>query len=81
MTTTEFDIEIVKDATGEFMVVGVEGLTEAGTDFVDAYVTPDPARLYVVDAGHIVIPEDNASALIASAMEQGLRVFDQREDA
>jgi hypothetical protein len=64
------DVEITKDATGETMMVGVQGMTEEGVDFVEAYPTP----ALVVDADRIVVSEDELESLIASAEADGLTV-------
>jgi hypothetical protein len=66
------DIEITKDTTGELMVAQVEGLTEAGIDFVDSYTNE---RMVVVDAGRIVIPEEDVPALVAACKQSGMGVL------
>ena len=69
------DIGITKDASGEFMVARVEGLTPEGEEFVDSYVPrSNPAALNVVDAGDIVIPEQDIDDVVASATGLGLTV-------
>lgn len=69
------DIEITKDATGELMVAQAEGLTEAGTDFVDAYTNE---QMVVVDAGRIIIPEADIDAFVLAGQLVGLRVEVER---
>jgi hypothetical protein len=53
------------------MVVQVEGLTEAGIEFVDAYTDDE---LYVVDAGRIIIPEQRLPRLTRWCESEDLRV-------
>lgn len=65
------DIEVTRDRTGETMVVHLEGLTEAGTEFLDAY---NPLEMVVVDSGRIIIPEQNLDALMESCKRDGLTV-------
>jgi len=65
------DLEIIKDDTGEFMVAAVRGISDAGIEFVDAYVT---AKLQAIDAGLIVIPESDLEDLLARAKLRDLTV-------
>jgi hypothetical protein len=65
------DVEITKDATGEFMVAQAEGITDEGAEFVDSYMS---AEMHVVDSGRIVLPESAMPAFIEAAKGAGLRV-------
>jgi hypothetical protein len=67
------DIEITKDA-GEGMVAVVAGITDAGIEFVDAYVFGD---MQVVDAGRIIIWERDLDHLLTQAKEAGLLTVEQ----
>jgi len=67
------DIEVQPDKTGELMVTGINGLTEAGEEFVDRYVPPH-GLMVAVDAGRIVIRETDLDDLIARATSEGLTV-------
>ena len=51
--------------SGEFMVTLVEGLTEKGVEWVDAYLGTD--QLVVADSGRIVIPSDEQERLMGEA--------------
>lgn len=66
------DIDITKDRTGETMVVQAEGLTEAGTEFVDAYLVSE--EMTVVDSGRIIIWERDLPTFVHAAEESGLEV-------
>jgi len=69
------DIEVTRDATGELMVAGVTGLTDAGIAFCDSWVPRRAgAGLYVVDADRLVIEEEDLAAFIAEARSRGLQV-------
>src|SRR5262245_66192217 len=70
------DLEIVKDRTGETMMVGVQGLTEEGIDFVEAFPTP----ALVVDADRIVVAEAELEGLIDAARRGGLSITAIGED-
>lgn len=63
------DLEITRD--GELMVAQVEGLTDAGVEFVDAYTSP---QLVVVDSGRIILPYDALDGCLAHADTAGLSV-------
>lgn len=67
------DIDITR--SGELMVAHVEAQTDAGAEFVDAYVpVDDVAGLVVVDSGRIVIPDASLDEFVASAKQAGLEV-------
>jgi hypothetical protein len=65
------DLEITRDRTGEFMVVQVEGVTDAGVEFVDGYC-PVGVEFQVIDSGRIIVPEQTAEAIQILARERGL---------
>ena len=66
------DIAITKDATGEFMVAQVEGVTELGEQFIDSYVPTSRRDFVVVDAGRLVIHEDDLPEFLEQCKAQGL---------
>lgn len=55
--------------SGELMVAQIEGATDDGTEFVDAYFA-DP--MTVVDSGRILLPTDSLPAFESAARERGL---------
>lgn len=63
------DLEILRD--GEFMIAHVEGTTEAGAEFVDAYLGEE---IVVVDSGRIIVQEDDLDRLLENAAAAGLKV-------
>lgn len=64
------DLSVIED--GELMVAQVEGSSDSGNDFLDAYC---PAHDYtVVDSGRIIVPQEHLPKLLAAAAEQGLTV-------
>jgi len=65
------DIEVTTEASGEFMVIAVTGLTDVGDAFVDGFVIDD---LHVVDSGRIVIPTRYLADLMVAAKEIGVEV-------
>jgi hypothetical protein len=67
------DVQVTKDASGETMMVGVQGVTEQGIDFVEAYVPPS-GDMHVVDADRLVIREADLDHLLASAKKLGVAV-------
>lgn len=51
----------------------VEALTDAGTEFIDAYVYPDDTtRMLVLDSGRIVLHEQALPAFRQAATAAGL---------
>lgn len=62
------DIWLTRDSE---WVVEVDALTDAGADFVDAYLG---AMVVVIDVGRIVIPAEDESTFVAAAHAQGLVV-------
>lgn len=68
------DIEITRDATGEFMLIAVTGTSVEGEIFVDAYLASVPERMHVVDSGRIVVDESELDRVLEEAGEQGLAV-------
>lgn len=52
-------------------VVQVEGNTEAGVDFVDAW----PGAMEVVDSGRIILPDDAVPALRQAALRDSLTIL------
>jgi len=65
------DLELTRD--GELMVVQVEGTSEQGVEFVDAYQPERADTGYVVvDSGRIILPEAGVEHLLAAAKERGL---------
>lgn len=69
------DLQLTRD--GELMVVGVDGDTDAGIEFLDAYIPSRPESLVVADAGRIVVPEAEADLLLAAARARGLTIADR----
>lgn len=65
------DVDIIRDRTGELMVAEISGGTEAGEEFVDAWVSPE---MVVVDAGRVIVPEDELERVRREAAESGLSV-------
>ena len=63
----------MKDLTlthsGEFDLDHVEGNTDAGVEFVDAWCS---GTFSVIDAGRIILPPANAQALVEKAHDAGL---------
>jgi hypothetical protein len=55
--------------SGEFDVDHVEGNTDKGVEFVDAWMR---GTYTVIDSGRIIMPPANAKALIEMANEAGL---------
>jgi hypothetical protein len=66
------DIKISRDS--ELMVGQAEGLTPAGTEFVDAWLGNAPEQMTVVDEGRIVLPQAGLDELAAAAAGRGLEV-------
>lgn len=66
------DLRITR--SGELEVAGIQGASEAGVEFVDAFFLPNMEELYVVDSGRIVIPSKRLDALVASAKAENLTV-------
>lgn len=65
------DLELTR--SGELMVVHVEGLTDEGIEFVDAYLPEQATTEYaVVDSGRIILPEAGVDHLLKLAGERGL---------
>lgn len=64
------DLSVIED--GEFMVAQVEGLSDSGSFFVDAYSPPH--EYTVVDSGRIIVPQEHLWRLLATAAKQGLVV-------
>jgi hypothetical protein len=58
----------------ELMVAGVDAYSHDEIDFVDAYIPPDPTKLYVEDSGRIVIGESFVDDLVERARAAGLYV-------
>jgi hypothetical protein len=61
------DLTITRN--GELMVAQIEGATDDGTEFVDAYIG-DP--MTVVDSGRILLPIGSLPAFEFAARERGL---------
>lgn len=61
-------------ASREFMVVSVTGRSDAGVEFVDAFVPASRREIHVVDAGVIVIHEGDLDDLVARAADANLQV-------
>jgi hypothetical protein len=55
--------------SGEFDVDHVEGNTDKGVEFVDAWMR---GTYTVIDSGRIILPPANAKALVEMAHEAGL---------
>ena len=65
-------VDLTFTRSSEFGVSHVEGQTDAGIEFVDAYLgSPD---IVVADAGRIVVPAKDAEAVEGAALNQGLSV-------
>lgn len=66
------DVVITSGSLGEELgVAQVEGLTDAGEEFVDAYIE---SEIVVVDAGRIVVRLADVSAIVAKCERLGLSV-------
>jgi hypothetical protein len=57
--------------SGEFDVDHVEGNTDKGVEFVDAWLR---GTYTVIDSGRIIMPPANAKALVEMANEAGLTI-------
>lgn len=66
------DIQMTRD--GELMVAHAEGLTDAGTEFIDAYLPSRVDRIVAVDSGRIIIHTDDEAAFVEAAKLRGLEV-------
>jgi hypothetical protein len=64
------DLDITRD--GELMLAHIEGQTDVGVEFLDAYMPPQSVDYVVVDSGRIIIPEDAEDDFLAAARERGL---------
>ena len=62
--------DLIFSRSGELDVTQVQGETEEGVDFVDAYV--GPGEFTVVDSGRIIVPTANVPEVVAGAVEEGL---------
>jgi len=63
--------DLIAIRNGELMVTSLDGETEAGINFVDGLIS---APMHVVDAGRVVLPEDDARLFVELARERGLSV-------
>ena len=63
------DVEVTRNS--ELMVFQAVGVTEAGIGFVDGYIAPD---LIAVDAGRVLLPEQELESFQAAAKDGGLAV-------
>lgn len=61
--------DLVLTTDSELMVTHIESQTEAGQNFLDAYVAPD---LVVIDSGRIIIPQDAVVSLVLDCERAGL---------
>lgn len=61
------DIDVTRD--GALCVVQLEGISDAGVEFVESYTIEQMA---VVDAGRIIIPLDALPAFLAEAHRVGV---------
>jgi hypothetical protein len=62
------DLEITRD--GELMVAQIQGASEEGVEFVDAYFATDD--IIVVDSGRIIVPLNGLENVYRAAREDGL---------
>lgn len=66
------DIVITRGPIGEELEVAeVEGLSEAGVDFVDAYTA---SEIVVTDAGRIIVRLADVPTVVAEAKRAGLEI-------
>jgi hypothetical protein len=63
------DLTLTK--SNEFGVVHVEGNTDPGVEFVDAW---NAGTFTVIDSGRIILPPANAEALVDLAIDNGLTI-------
>jgi hypothetical protein len=70
------DINVIR--SGEFEMLNVQGASDEGIEFVDAFVPENteggPDFMQVVDSGQIVVRLDALDPLLARAKEWGLEV-------
>jgi hypothetical protein len=66
------DIEIHLD--GELEIVQVEAQTEAGEDFINAYMPDRAGRIQVLDSGSIIIPSDELTEFARQCEQRDLTI-------
>lgn len=66
------DIEILN--SGELMVSQASGMTDAGVEFIDAFMPPEGAEIAVVDSGRIILPNAYIDNFVSACQKQGLTI-------
>lgn len=70
--------DIIVTYDGELDVAGVQAQTDAGVDFVDAFMPAD-ARVVVADSGRLVLPGATVPEFVAAARGVDLNVEEARQ--
>lgn len=70
------DLTITRN--GELMIAHIEGDTDAGIEFVDAYM-PDGVEFSVIDSGRILLRDEAIEALTTAARNEGLEIAETRQ--